>query len=875
MNRALFALAIAPACIPMIARADSVDYHWQNSNAQSLIGVMGQSKTIVEKDGSLSSPPWRFSFHMGSPEIGADSAGAQSLDGGCRPIVRTAGDQNGVRYELLAFGATIHRLALDMVRVHFYNTSNHSPPGQCTVDVHGPGAVDAAGNALVSGQAVVALADKPTSGQALVQIARNAWGNVSGWAPQLNWASPRAPADPAFHNITVGWAGKPIIYRFRVKPAEQYRVAMGFCEGYWSEPGKRILDVSLNGRLLQTLDPIAEAGQNVPVMVTGVATTPVDGWLTVEVAANKKAADQNTILNAIWVFPADLPVDQTALKEGHSSTKALFQVDCGSPTDRRLSAGQIELADDLAPGAQATFWLRFPHNVPAANRELIGAGSGKHLLNATRQWWDRFFRQGAQFSVPDLNVDDFYRASLAYTFLMRDRIGQYYVVKPGATVYNAFWYRDGSYIAHAHDIAGYPGEAERDLRVFTNRPLPPAVNAMGTSPIEQEVDGAWDAPRTEWDGQGPALWAIVSHYELTHDKEWLQKAYPAISRGAGWIRQARQASKQPQDAGTDHYGLLPQGFGEAIAGGNIYCYYHDFWGVLGIRDAAFAADALNKKQDATWMQNEASDFHDCLVTDVRKAQLVDSQGRHYIPGAPGSPAGPDQDGANIWGDIAAIYPCEAMDPQDPLIVSTFERMWDRQLQDEYQFITHRKIWTYITADWIQALWLQGHRQRALQLFWGYLNHAYTTKGWIEEMFPDTMVGTGDQPHGWAAANLVLLVRNMLVREDSGRLSLMYGIPGEWLASDRTIVVKDAPTTLGGPVSFVARRDRSTGQIMVRISQAPAGASTLRIWLPGFHIDRVIQADHAPICIDAEYVDVPSVPGTYEIVVDGHTARRIE
>ena len=264
------------------------------------------------------------------------------------------------------------------------------------------------------------------------------------------------------------------------------------------------------------------------------------------------------------------------------------------------------------------------------------------------------------------------------------------------------------------------------------------------------------------------------------------------------------------------------------------------------------------------MQRETNDFQKCVIADVRKAQTVDNRGRSYIPGAPGSPAEATKNGSNIWGDIAALYPCQVMDPHDPLIVSTFERMWDNRLQDEYQYINHPKIWTYITADWIQALWLQGHRNRALKLFWGYLNHAYTTKGWIEEMYPDTMVGTGDQPHGWAAANFVMLLRNMLIREVGDRLYIMYGIPNRWLNSNRPIEVERAPTTLGGPISFRAARDKLSDDIKIQIAQVPPHAKTVRIWLPGYHVDRVVIADHPPIRIGADYVDVAPMAGRYEM-----------
>jgi hypothetical protein len=846
-----------------------VDYHWQNTNAQSLIGVFNRSKTIVTKNGSLLYPPWRFNMHVGSDneKQPISSEPVQMLDNGDRPMVKTILTQGGIQYEMLAFGAMMNDRPVDMMRVRCLNVSPEWRKANTEMTVDGGAQISASGQKLISGDALIAIVDHPREGTSEAVVTQNNWGNVSGWDPQQGWASPGASVNPAFRNITTGYAGKPIIYAFHVQPGVRYQVVAGFCEGWWSQPGKRTLDLSVDGHPVRTIDPVAEVGQNVPLLVETYAQAPGDGWLRVQVQANPHSSDQNAILNAIWIFPGDALLDTKSLIAGTPNTAPLFFAACGSADDHRLSVGSIRMKADMAPGSHVTFWLRFPHDTAASDAGRVSQGDGDKWLEATRRWWDHFYTSGANIQVPDPDVNDFYRASLAYTFLMRDKVGHFYVVKPGATVYNAFWYRDGAYITHAHDIAGYPAEAERDLRVFIQSPLPPAVNAMGTSPIEQHPDGSWDAPATEWDGQGQALWAIISHYELTGDHRWLQKAYPAIRKGAQWIQKVRAGTMRPEDAGTSHYGIFPQGFGEAIDDGNIYCYYHDFWGVLGIRKAAEAADALGQAEDTHWMSQQADNFQKCLQADVILASMKSPDGLDYIPGAPGRQAEPDKPGANIWGDIAAIYPCQAMDPRDPLIVSTFERMWDRRLQDEYQFLTHRKIWTYITADWIQALWLQGHRHRALELFWGYLNHAYTTKGWIEEMYPDTMIGTGDQPHGWAAANFVLLLRNMLVREDGDHLDLMYGIPGGWLRMTPGIKVDNAPTALGGKISFSEKWDSNTGAIDVEITKSPSKASFIRIYFPDTEELKMINASFKPIAIGGDYIDVPSKSGRYEIAAN--------
>lgn len=850
--------------------SQTIDYHWRNVNAQSLIGVMNHSKTIVSMDGSLSLPNGVVHFITpDTPETSTSnnpSDRRQSLENGYLPMVRTEWTQEGITYETLDFGALIHDIPVDIVRIRLSNSSNSAKTANLLAKFNGGDILTAKGGDLYSGNLLIAHPDTPQYGVAQAFVSQQDWGNVEGWSPSPGWAHPLQTVDPSFRNITIGFAGKPIIYAFHAKPNTEYTVDLGFCEGYWSDAGKRIMDISIDGKYEKTIDPVQDAGFNIPMIESLTVKSPSDGWVRVQVQANPKAQDQNCILNAIWIYSQNNAPNVNAIINGTANATPLFHVSCGSSSDQRLSLGGVKFQANLQPGKTSEYWIRFPLTDSVKDAKNVFAGAGGSLLDAAKMRWNAFFAKGAQFQTPSVDVNDFYKASLAYTFLMRDKVGRYYVVKPGATVYNAFWYRDGSYITHAHDIAGYPEEAERDLRVFIHSPLPDAVNAMGTAPIQQQSDGAWNAPATEWDGQGQALWAIVSHYELTGDTAWLQTAYPAILRGAEWIRTARQSTSGFSDVDTDHYGIFPVGFGEAITDGQVYCYYHDFWGVLGIREAALAAQAMHRSGDAAWMSAQEKSFTRCLLDDVRLAALKDHHGREYIPGAPGQPGEPNEPGANIWGDIAAIYPCEVMNPQDPLIVSTMDRMWDRKLQDEYQFITHYKIWTYITADWIQALWLQGHPHKAWELFVGYLNHAYPTKSWCEEMFPDTMIGTGDQPHGWAAANMVLLMRNMLVREDGGYLDLLYGAPKEWVTSNHSILVDRAPTTLGGPISFTSSYDAKDSDVTINISQAPQNAEYLRVWIRDCTIDKIVSSSHPVMNIGKDYVDLPSSKGIYKIQV---------
>jgi hypothetical protein len=63
------------------------------------------------------------------------------------------------------------------------------------------------------------------------------------------------------------------------------------------------------------------------------------------------------------------------------------------------------------------------------------------------------------------------------------------------------------------------------------------------------------------------------------------------------------------------------------------------------------------------------------------------------------------------------------------------------------------------------------------------------------------MGTGDMPEAWANANLVNMVRDMLLLEQDGALHLMPGIPADWIGVGEEISIRNAPAFLGGPVSY--------------------------------------------------------------------------
>ena len=112
--------------------------------------------------------------------------------------------------------------------------------------------------------------------------------------------------------------------------------------------------------------------------------------------------------------------------------------------------------------------------------------------------------------------------------------------------------------------------------------------------------------------------------------------------------------------------------------------------------------------------------------------------------------------------------------------------------------------------------LRGEKRKAVDMLVAAINHSYTTNVWKEEILVDVtlpracdtphssrsnMQGTGDMPEAWANANLVLLLRDMLLNERQGKLHLLAGMEESWVPEKKTLVLDNAPVTTGGTVSL--------------------------------------------------------------------------
>jgi len=778
--------AIAPLAATSDATEDPV--YPCNTNIQTAIGVGDITATVVDRYGQLRRAEWSIQMSVGEAKRPVTGwLPSQSLARGYLPIVRTQFPPEAGELSLLCFSSDRGGGAADYLRVKAGNQRVHL---LLTPTAGQPQVKD---GAITVDDQLLAVFTPPQK----IEVVKPKEGLIcEGTTGLAGWGTPRIPCDLAFRNIRVGWEGRTIRYVFPADSEKPSHVYLGFIESYWAEPRKRVLDITVNGQK-KTLDPIEDTAKDQPIILDFIVEKA--GEIVIEVVAAAESQDKNSTLAAIWIF--DEKVDTRELLLGRMKSKARGYVDCGSRTEKVARSGVVITCDK---GTEA--WLRLPIPGQPTGEEKIGPSVGKAALCAAEEKWEAFLSKGSKIILPDEKLNNLYKTSLINLVLLRLHLPQespeedIYVVRPGVTVYADFWYRDGAYLCRAFDVAGYPEEAEKSLRLFwRSRRLLKGNNAWLQAP-----NGCWNYPLNEWDGQGQAPWALMSHYRFTRDKAWLEKVYPSLRAGGHWMRASIQKTKWSKETPRPiTWGLFPVGHGEAIGEG--YIYYHNFWGVFGMKEIAEAARVLGKKKDLEWMEVVYKQFREDMLRSVKIAFETTGKGA-YIPGDPFSSR------LRIWGSLAALYPCRILEPDDPMITATLDSMWQRMEEaspgeDEYVFVTNPKLWTYITTDWAQCYLLRGDLEKFWRLFNGYVRHASPTNAWIEEIFLDSRTGTGDMPHGWAAADYILLVRNSIVLEKQNTLHIATGVQSRSLMKG-SIEVRDLPTEFGRADLTVSRQGKS-------------------------------------------------------------------
>jgi hypothetical protein len=668
---------------------------------------------------------------------------------------------------------------------------------------------------------------------------------LDGGGVNRDWAVPPAGVDPVMRHILVHQGG-PLRHECTVPPRGSCRVALVLCEGWWNEPGCRIQILRVEGAEPRTVDTVADIGQNVAAAFWFDARDlDGNGQLWIQVEAAPEASDQNTILNGLWVFPADTEPDSQALIEGELNRVALARANATMPggpiredmilvrvtntgstartlrprlvVDTRLpfafepQAQRVRVNDHetisaslritgveraesarrvlqlesvtVAEGASVTFCVRY------------GGGGSSPTESVTREqalacraravtYWEQAPLPYGRVQVPDPNVQALLDAAVRNIWQAREIKQGLPAFQVGPTCYRGLWIVDGAFLLEAAAMLGAGQEAR---------------NGVAYELTFQQPDGRIQVMRDYSKENGIVLWTCVRHAQLTQDPAWLESLWPRLERIAEHLRTLRQQTLT-NDSRLDD-GLLPAGFPDGGIGGVIEEYTNPYWNLAGLRAFIQAAQWLGKVDAASRWQREYDDFMAAFRRAAQRDLKTDPQGHPYLPIRMD---GQDLPQRGQWAFCHAVYPGQIFAPDDPLVIGTLA-MLEATEREGMVYGTGwdaTGLWNYFASFYGHAWLWQGHGDKAARALIAFANHAAPTLVWREEqsLRGEPFRKVGDMPHNWASAEFIRLAVHLLALDRGRELHLFEGLPADWVAPG-ALTRLDRVATPFGPLTL--------------------------------------------------------------------------
>ncbi|HIJ64609.1 MAG TPA: hypothetical protein HPP77_01555 [Candidatus Hydrogenedentes bacterium] len=720
------------------------------------------------------------------------------------------------------------------------------------------------------GDAPFAIVGQPCEQQLIYRD----WGLCDKRASAHTIGTGHWQADPAVGHQRVGLDGLPVVYRVKAEPVKRYVVYLACTPdlpGYHLEEpkasGDLVYEYRVEGCEPKTLDHIEYLRKNLPPCIgfEGAHDTDGDGYIEIAAGVTETSRCRHTRLGVIYVFPDGTEVDSLeSVYSGAMNDQCVWHINVGvtpeqwwnnqhyDKSDVGFARLKLDYGERIQPGEIKTYWLKVPpiHRRDAVSMNYIGHAFREVLpgeaippykagrLEALRaadpctaerrftKFWDAFFGQATQFELPDPILNDIFLSRLATRAILDVSISDevsYNACSP--FFYFDHAYRDMCYCIVALDMAGMHEATEKLLNVYCMdvADVPKGPLAFDGQPLQLGMleDGLWQTRPGQYDTQGQNLWALVQHYKLSGDREWLeQKAYPYIKRGAMWIVNSRNKHmNEVGDPEDPRYGLIEPGGMEVLRfGEGMHMYYMNAFAILGLREAADAAESLGYEGDYKLFLSEWDDLkkslHKSFEQTFKRTGLYEG---HLWFGV--EPEGVGMYG--FWAHNALLWPCRAIEPHDPMLVATYMRL--EKMGNAWGGGVHSEgkggCWPYIGVDRAIGSILRGEPERTLDYFCALTDTAGGTLSWGEGY--SGVISSGDQPHNWADHLWLLNFRHLFAMEDGGTLMVTPALFRRWHQGTKPTTVRGLATHFGD-LDLTIQPEPEGGRIEYTLKISPKG-----------------------------------------------------
>jgi len=365
--------------------------------------------------------------------------------------------------------------------------------------------------------------------------------------------------------------------------------------------------------------------------------------------------------------------------------------------------------------------------------------------------------------------------------------------------YNVF-NRDGVYVANIMQKSALFELAEQSLSYFLSHPFNGRVYP-------------------EADNPGQILWSLAEQWRFTRDQKWLDRVYPSVRQLAAMIEYYRTTPGPHWVSATslDFGNVVAPEQRQELEPGKCDGYnpaYTEAFDIAGLRGAATLAEAHGaSEQAAGW--NELAE---------RLLRSYDAKFGSALPKG--------------YGSYCVLWPCRLYPLGSGKAHEQFKGFGEQ----------HSDSWRYFPLATAHQSLLTGNREAGYATVHNHLQEEQM-RGWylldegggsgsggwdkVRTKWPRSVDRAGDgndsvaMPHGWAIAELWLLMRDCLLFEDENRLILLPGIAPEWFRHPAGIVFENLQTHFGS-LSFSWKPDGNRATLHISGSCTPADGFTLRL-----------------------------------------------
>ena len=365
--------------------------------------------------------------------------------------------------------------------------------------------------------------------------------------------------------------------------------------------------------------------------------------------------------------------------------------------------------------------------------------------------------------------------------------------------YNVF-NRDGVYVANIFQKSGNGDLAAEAIDYFMKHPF------NGRS-------------YPEADNPGQVLWAMGQQWRFGRDKAWVERVWPAARKIAEMIRYYRTADGPywVEMDGLRFGGDVPKEDRRELKPGRCdghHPEYTEAFDIAGLQAATELAEAVGKQSESAGLK----ELWDRLLEEYDK-KFGGNLGKGY-------------------GSYSVLWPCR-------LYSSAGSPKWDIESgkgYEQFKEVGEQQPggWRYFALATAHQGLLAGNREAGYGTLEKHLEHEQM-RGWcaFDEggksgsggwgRVRTTWNGDVAMPHGWAIAEVWLLLRDCLLFEDGDRLVLFGGVRPEWFRSAEGMKIVNAPTYFGDcSVKYLFDGTKDEGTMDVKGAARPAGGFVLRL-----------------------------------------------